>query len=167
MVHKGIHDIGATNYGKPELIIEVAKLTYSTSKYMLEKFIADGLGKWPSWFYGVTTMYAGEIAVNHLINDFIQAPEKMDCRSDSGDYILQQVHIHSYHTYEIFSKFKFEVGEYDHIDFSTLDLDIVKEYCLYMALTSKIMKNKKITENIEENISEFKKHFLKYSKKIF
>lgn len=136
LTHYGLHNLGATHYGKPEQILEVMKLTYSTSQYILENVFHEDLGTWPSLFYGVTTMYAGEIAVNHLVSDLIQAPDKMDCRADSPDTIEQQVHIHSPHTSKVFSKFEFEHGKYDEVDVSTLDKNIVSEYCLYIALSS-------------------------------
>jgi len=151
--HKGIYDIGATHYGKPELVLKVMKLTYSTSKYILENVFKDDLGKWPSLFYGVTTMYGGEIAVNHLIDNLIQAPDKMDCRSDSNMVIKEQIHLHSYHTFEIFSKFKFESGEYDNIDISKLNTNIISDYCLYMALNGKKIRNGEKVEKLNKNFT--------------
>jgi hypothetical protein len=134
LTHHGIHNLGATHYGKPDKVLEVMKLTYTTSSYILDNVFDQDLGKWPGLYYGVTTMYAGEIAVNHLVSDLIQAPEKMDCRSDLNELIDQHVHIHSAHTDLMFSKFKFDKGDYADVDIAGLNKDIVASYCLSMAL---------------------------------
>ncbi|GAB6098304.1 hypothetical protein JCM16358_01830 [Halanaerocella petrolearia] len=61
----------------------------------------------------------------------------MNYPSTSSDPIAYHSHIHCWHTNDIFSKFEFETGSYNDISTENLDIDRVKNYCLYMALQSK------------------------------
>lgn len=134
------YNLGATHYGKPQDIINVMKLTYEVSKYWIENIFIHECGKWPSLWYGVTSMYAGEIAINHLINKVNKISDKIDYNSDSEETLNNQIHIHCYHTDDDFSKFKFRKGEYDNVDISKLDLNIIKDYCLYHILNGQKIK---------------------------
>ena len=149
-----IHRVGASHYGKPQLIIDIMKLTYKISQYMLENTFKDDIGKWPGWFYGVTSMYAGEIAVNHLIEKFSRDIYKIDYPNNDIEGKTKTenaVHIHSHHSFNLFSKFNFNKGEYDNVDISTLDISIVKNYSLYMALSGKKLK---MENNMENNAKQ-------------
>jgi hypothetical protein len=52
-------------------------------------------------------------------------------------------HIHAWHSEQFFSKHKFRNNEYQNIDIDQLDIEIVNNYCLYLA-TKSIENIKKI-----------------------
>lgn len=134
------YNLGATHYGKPQDIINVMKLTYEVSKYWIENIFIKNCGKWPSLWYGVTSMYAGEIAVNHLINDINKEQTTIDYISCSKELLSNQIHIHCYHMEDDFSKFKFRNGDYNNININELNINIIKDYCLYHALNGQIIR---------------------------
>ena len=65
-------------------------------------------------------MYANEIAVNHLVDEFIVDGNKLDYGSGNIDSIDNHPHIHCWHINNRFSKFMFELGKYDNIDINSL-----------------------------------------------
>lgn len=135
--HKHIFNVGSTHYGNATLVREVSKLSMEVAKYIFKyEFLGDE-GKWPSWYKGVTTMYASEIAVNHLVEELIIDENKLDYSSAHEDFIKEHPHIHCWHTDKRFSKFMFESEKYDNIDINSLDINKVCDYCTYIALKSK------------------------------
>lgn len=134
--HKGIFNIGSTHYGKPELVQEVCKLSMEVTAYILKNEFLTDEGNWPSWFRGVTLLYATEIAVNHLVDDLVIDTDKLDFRSDSAEPTANHPHIHCWHTNKKFSKFSFERGDYNQINPQSLNTDVINDYCLYNALKS-------------------------------
>lgn len=148
--HQGIHDIGATWYGKSNLILNSCELTMTILENILGNEFKDGVGKWPGWFRGVSSMYASEIAVNHVVDNFTVST-LFDAPSDS-DTLWKTTgvyHIHCWHTNTIYSKYKFIDGKYDEINPDTLNDQKTNEYCLKIALSNlTILKPFKNTETI-------------------
>lgn len=135
--HRGLHNLGATHYGETKLVREVSSLAVSIAKHLLTEEFNHEEGKWPYWYKGVTNMYSNEIAVNHLIRDVSIDRRNLDMESTSENSVLNHSHIHCWHTDNIFSKFQFAAGKYDHLSMSDLDITKIKDYCLYIALKSK------------------------------
>lgn len=135
--HKGLHNIGATHYGPPHEVINVSQQAVKIAKYLLTHDFKDQKGKWPGWYGGVINMYSNEIAVNHYLPNFKIDKKNLDFLSTSSDSVHDHAHIHCWHTKNIFSKFRFERGEYDHIRMEDLDIDKVKDYCLYLAFKAR------------------------------
>lgn len=135
--HKGIHNIGSTHYGYAPLVRDVCRYAMKAALHIFTNEFPDGEGAWPGWYKGVTTMYASEIAVNGLVDQFRIDPMKLDYYSTSKESVNDHPHIHCWHTDEIFSKFWFWAGKYDHMSMDELDIDIIRDYCLYMALKSR------------------------------
>lgn len=136
--HQGIHNIGSTHYGKPSQVRQVCRLALPITKYILNQEFIDGPGEWPKWYKWVSILYGTEIAVNHLIEDIQIDYGKLDYLSTSEDSIRKHPHIHCWHTEDCFSKFQFAAGTYDGLDMNVLDIDKVKDYCLFIALKSKL-----------------------------
>ena len=65
------------------------------------------------------------------LNEFIDYP------SDSTDKIHEKIHIHVFHTDDLFSKFAFKLGKYDKLEIPHTNLHEIQNYCLKMALESK------------------------------
>lgn len=139
--HHGIHNIGSTHYGPASLIRDVCKLSLSTAKHIMDHEFKEGPGQWPNWYMGVISMYSGEIAVNHLVDDVLINGEKLDYGSTSSNTVTNHPHIHCWHTNEMFSKFRFFDGAYKHLTVDGLNPNIVKEYCLHIALKAQSMSS--------------------------
>lgn len=135
--HRGFHNIGSTHYGYAPLVRDVCKLAMKVALHIFTREFTDGEGVWPCWYKGVTTMYASEIAVNDLVEQFRIDRGKLDYYSTSGESVHDHPHIHCWHTDDMFSKFWFWAGKYDKMSMDDLDLDKIRDYCLYMALKSK------------------------------
>lgn len=136
--HRGVTNVGSTLYGPPKQVREICRLATDLTHYIRTVEFKNGKGEWPSWYYGVSSLYATEIAVNHLAASFTRPSyQVLDARCDTENHVEAHPHIHCWHTDKMFSKFAFQAGEYDHIDASTLNLAIVREYCLAMALRAR------------------------------
>lgn len=123
-------------YGPTSLVRDVCKLATEICEYLLETEFRDHHGSWPDWFRGVSTMYASEIALNHLVPDLEGPSELLDFFSTSTESTQNYPHVHCWHTNELFSKFEWETGSYQHYNLNDLNPGIIREYCLMMALRS-------------------------------
>jgi len=132
--HRGLHNIGATWHGPTAQVLAVGRLMVPLMKYFITVEFNRRHGKWPGWYRGVSSMYASEIAINHLIDAVRIEPDQLDFPSTSGEPIDGHPHIHCWHTGELFSKRHFEAGLYRGLDLGGLDTTIVKAYCLHMAM---------------------------------
>ena len=83
--HRGLVNIGSTFYGPAQLVREVCELATELCKYIRTVEFKDDVGRWPSWFAGVSSMYATEIAVNHLVPAFTTPSETLDHGSHSAE----------------------------------------------------------------------------------
>lgn len=136
LTHRGKHNLGSTLYGRTFEVRAVCKLATEVCEYLLQKEFIENPGAWPGWYRGVSSMYATEIALNHLIPCLAGPSPKLDYYSTSTELVSQYPHIHCWHTEEMFSKFQWERGNYRDKSTANLDLGIVREYCLAMALRS-------------------------------
>jgi hypothetical protein len=135
--HQDKFNIGATWYGRSDLILKCCELTLKILENILNTDFKNGKGKWPGWYRGVSSMYASEIAVNHLVDDIV-ITKKFDGHSD---YTTQWktdgvYHIHCWHTSKKYSKHAFMKNAYDNIDPSTLNTENTNDYCLNIALSN-------------------------------
>ncbi|CAF5206582.1 unnamed protein product, partial [Rotaria magnacalcarata] len=75
--------------------------------YSIENLPA--IGEWPKWWRGVTSLYAAEIAINHIYSSTLgrqhQSPA-IDTPSFAESSIWGAWHIHCLHNEDYFSKFK-------------------------------------------------------------
>ncbi|CAF1423170.1 unnamed protein product [Rotaria sp. Silwood1] len=66
------------------------------------------IGDWPKWWRGVTSLYAAEIAINHIYSSTLSHEHEsnaLDHPSYSADSIWDAWHIHCLHNNEYFAKF--------------------------------------------------------------
>lgn len=143
-----IQNVGSTWYGATDDIIAVANITMSTmdylDKYEFTTFEKGGEMKlkdsWPDWHHGVLTMYAGQIAVNYIRAEerggFEKRADMLDFASSSDANTSEHAHVHTWPNGLAFSKRVFSRGGYDNINITDLDLGIIKDYAMYIALTS-------------------------------
>lgn len=135
LIHRGITNINSTWYGPTEVVRRASAFNEMLMKYILTHCFSDEKGEWPGWYWGVTSLYAGEIAVNHCAPD-AQRCGALDASSTSQEPISNFVHIHCWHTDEKFSKHDFMAGRYALEDALGLDMNIVRDYCMAMSFRS-------------------------------
>ena len=137
LTHRGAINIGSTHYGPPSLVQDICRLITELTRYIRTVEFKDHEGEWPSWYFGVSSLYATEIAVNHLVPSFWEPCRALDYDSSSSERVDYYPHIHCWHVHDVFSKFRCFDGEYDQIREEDLDLTIINEYCLSMALRAR------------------------------
>ncbi|HEY8954763.1 DUF7164 domain-containing protein [Chitinophaga sp.] len=130
-----LSNIGSTWLGPSADVLKVAELsTYLTGHILNFKFRNEE-GAWPGYYKGVSSMYASEIAINHLVEHCVIDELNFDFPSDSAEPVNTHAHLHCWHTDEKFSKFEFTKGKYEGIKIENLDISRIDDYCLYCALT--------------------------------
>lgn len=143
-----IENIGSTWYGPATTVIECASTSIRVMKYLSQfEFTKADKGpkingavlNWPGWHYGVLTMYAGQIAVNHCARDvgLEKRSDMLDVATDSTGSIYDHAHLHTWQNNRNFSKGVFAKKGYDKVDPARLNTDIIREYALFHALQSR------------------------------
>jgi hypothetical protein len=126
------NNVGSTVMAYSGTVLAYAKLHME----YCERLLADEFpteGKWPGWFKGVLSMYAGNLAANAYFGMGLTFGG-LDCHCMSLEPMCAtDYHIHAWHTYDFFSKFKWHDGGYSNIDTNTLDKRIIANYCLAIA----------------------------------
>ncbi|KAF0700159.1 Aste57867_9287 [Aphanomyces stellatus] len=140
LTHQGLFNIGSTWFGNATLILDLIPHMLDVAKFILTSPVYGVEKGWPLWHVPVTSMYAGEITVNHfvpaanlLIND-----ETFDVNAVDGTAIATLYHIHCWPSvYQgYFDKWAFKRGEYTTEKYprASLDTSIVRDYIMTMAL---------------------------------
>ncbi len=130
------NNVGSTMMAHSSVVLDYSKLHFEYCEKLRQDEFKNGHGEWPRWFFGVLSMYAGNLAANAFfgmnmalggLDIHCMAKEPM-CPTD--------YHIHAWHTYDDFSKFKWRNGEYKDCNLDILDKSIIANYCLWIAGTS-------------------------------
>lgn len=104
-----------------------------------------GTDLWPFWHHGVLSMYGASMSLNHFAGsnqlNIIPLKNLIDHSSASMEEVSSKILIHTYQTYETFSKYSFKEGKYDHMKINDNQAKFIKFYCLKNALESKNMTN--------------------------
>jgi hypothetical protein len=87
-------------------------------------------------------MYAGEIALNHVVPDLTLADSSLDHPAHSKSKMFDSTifHVHSYHVEELFNKFELYDGKYDTLTSLSPGVE-VRSYALEMALRGNLLKS--------------------------
>lgn len=128
-----LSNIGATLMAPSWQVLQYSQLHMEYCRKLRAEEFSGGHGSWPGWFFGVLTMYAGQIAANAYFQaSMVQGGVDIHCMSQ--DKMCQNdYHIHAFHTYDMFSKFRWREGFYEDWDFSKLDENVISNYCLLIA----------------------------------
>ncbi|RLO08927.1 hypothetical protein DYB28_014298 [Aphanomyces astaci] len=139
MTHQGLHSVGSTWFGNATLtlqmvpkMLEVAKFILDSPKYNVEQ-------GFPRWHIGVTSMYAGELVVNHFIpkdNVWVNSAS-LDVYSNGIEKTDNVYHSHCWPgSSGFFTKSEYEDGEYsvDKFPRESLDIAVIKDYFMAMVL---------------------------------
>lgn len=98
-----------------------------------EDFSREGIGDWPGWYAGVLSMYAGQLAAQAYFGQAMNIGG-LDVHCMCHDQISSSdCHIHAWHSYDHFSKLNWRLGKYLDHDMTTLDINKISDYCLWIA----------------------------------
>lgn len=125
------NNVGSTIMAKPGDVLQYSQVQLEFCKKLRDEEFTEGYGTWPGWFFGVLTMYAGQLAASAVFgHNMAMGGFDVHCMSQdemcSTDY-----HIHAFHTYDHFSKFKWRAGDYD--GHEVKNPKIISDYCLSIA----------------------------------
>jgi len=137
--HQNVHNIGATWFGDGMLISKVAAISLEVAQHMILNEFGPNVSKsWPEWWRGVISLYASELAVNHVLSkDEIQnVASHFDVFSHSVSNTASVCHIHCWHQLNVFSKRLWKENKYskDLFPQDNLAINVIRDYCLYIAL---------------------------------
>ena len=150
LLDEGLKSIGSTWIGQCGVLVAAAKLTVSamiwlhTQEFSKYEIGAAGTDGWPYWHWPVLLLYGGHIAVNQIPIDrvlittsdigMVNVDFGTTTNSTMTDSIL---HLHCWHTEQLFSKFRFAMGQYKNLDLSPyLDLNSTSSYATAIAVSS-------------------------------
>mmetsp|Transcript_19688 Transcript_19688/g.33840 ORF Transcript_19688/g.33840 Transcript_19688/m.33840 type:complete len:354 (+) Transcript_19688:111-1172(+) len=132
--HRGLMNLGATWYAEPALLCEVAHAAAQFSIELYNNAFPDrNVTMWPRWWYGVSSMYGQELAVNHLMPE-AQATDRIDFPTDRPASINRVYHIHCFQSNKPFSKMAARQGWYTALNTTGWDLTDVRAYSMEMYL---------------------------------
>ena len=135
LTHKGIHNIGTSHYGPPQMIINVCKLSVYVSNYLLSNEFFLHEGKWPGWYRVLQQCIAMKFQlITFLIFLTFGTGKVRFLQYFRATICVNYPHFHCWHTNQPFSKFRFASGEYNDTPLEQLNINIVKDYCMYISL---------------------------------
>lgn len=127
------NNVGSTVMAGSNYLLQYNHIHLEYCKKLRMDEFKDGYGKWPGWFFGVLTMYAGQLATNSYFGTGItMGGLDVHCMARS-EMCKTDYHIHAWHTYDYFSKFQWRRGDYTSFDMEKLNKNCIADYCLFMA----------------------------------
>lgn len=135
-----LNNVGSTIMALKNAVLQYNQLHFSYCKKLRQDEFPDGYGTWPGWFMGVLTMYAGQLSANHYFGTgMVTGGLDVHCMAHA-EMCNTDYHIHAWHTYDYFSKFKWRKGAYGDLDVSTstaslaaVNKNCIADYCLFIA----------------------------------
>jgi len=128
-----INHVGASLFGPVNLVTDVVNFQFETTEYLLKNEWLASPGIHLKWYKGVASMYAVQIAVNHLLSRQHVIAYAIDSTCWKGTKINEDViHIHAWHTDLMFSKHAWFRGEYEKLTPSQVPTNAA-DYCLWIA----------------------------------
>jgi len=133
-IHPVFNNIGSSVIAPSDQILQYSQIQFEYCKKLANEEFLDGYGEWPRWFFGVLSMYAGQLAANAMFGtSMVLGGLDVHCMS-YDEMCNTDYHIHAWHTFDDFSKFKWRNGEYKDINPKLLDKNVICDYCLWIAL---------------------------------
>lgn len=142
--------IGASFFGKTELILNLVKTQIYLTEYLLLNCFKnkDGIDEDSGFHVGISSMIGGELAVNAMFANQHINLYSMDSKCwESTKIGTDVIHIHAWHSYQSWSKHSYFAGEYkDKIVNFEDAFDNASNYCHWVATTplDKILKIRSI-----------------------
>ena len=157
--------LGSTWISTPDQFRLVSYLTLFGMGYLSNEEFTEperrgkvGVLLWPEWHYGVLLLYGQSLALNHLIGSkqlkVVRLRQLIDFPTTNDESIFKKLHLHVYHSNEMFSKFLFPTGFYDNMTVSENDANSnkVRYYALRMALEGKRIKPIDLYKKLENEV---------------
>lgn len=121
LIHRGMHSVGSTWFGKTRMFIEAGKKTLEVTQHIFTNEFQPHLkgleaidwknnpnGTWPEWYKPVSLLYGAEIVINHLIQNISSENQgSFDDSSCDTPSIFTTLHVHCWHGDCEFNKFHF------------------------------------------------------------
>ncbi|CAF1147501.1 unnamed protein product [Adineta ricciae] len=164
-LYANLSNLGSTWYGPPRIAQKIANRSMDAILYLAineftqaERRGRVGIALWPDWHYGVLLLYGCDLAINHLVaseNISIELARRLldqtTTNRDPNDIEKNnRLHLHCWHTDDMFSKFQFKAGNYNHIHPHTLINDTSPAgYALRIALESRLMSLTKLKQTLQ------------------
>lgn len=126
-----ITNVGASMICQSIELVAVCKLQLKMTEAVLKLGFPDGKkGHWPGWFRGVASMYAGELAVNHLVSASRVQQGSLDVWCAENEISSVDLHIHAWqqNDVDLFNKMKYHNGELPKIKRNNIP-DKAGDYC--------------------------------------
>lgn len=131
--YQDIHNICSGWYVPPTLAVSLADhailaakelleneygYRYDTGEYMAPRVKLGNMtwwkkdnkdGEWPKWWQPVTSLYASNLAINHVVDNLTNAvvTKDIDFSTTENDSIMKHVHLHAIQGAHGFNKFRF------------------------------------------------------------
>lgn len=136
--YKHMSCIGASFFGKTHEVISVTKLQAVLTELILKKYSKEDEFTEVGFKRGISSMIAGEIAINHIFTQQHVILYGLDSKCWESTKIGSDVlHIHAWHTNEKWSKHDFFRGEYNNWHVQKEDaFRNSANYCQWIATTS-------------------------------
>jgi len=152
--HQEWFNIGSSWYGDGRRVRNLAKLTVALNKFGRAHMFGPGtlcrcaecvgIPKECEWgggpYAGVLLLYLQEIAINKILTPeewSTLPPGVLDQGvTDTKRSVCQPGVLHCMHNAEPFSKFAFAMGKYSDWDMAELDITVIRDYAMFMALSS-------------------------------
>lgn len=127
------NNIGSSVMGRSNQVLVYAQIHLEYCRRLRDEEFQDGPGKWPGWWRGVLSMYAGQLAAQSYFG-LAMTIGGLDVHCLAHEPISpQDYHIHAWHSFEHFSKFNWRQGKYRGYDMAKLDRNRIADYCLWIA----------------------------------
>lgn len=142
-------NLGASYFGKTNEILPIVSLQADITEYLLNNYFKNsaGIDQDSGFHIGISSMIAGEVAINHCFNNQHVKLYVLDGKCWETSKIGSEVtHIHAWHTTQPWSKHSYFEGDYSNWKINIDDaFDNAANYCHWIATTplEQILKYKK------------------------
>ena len=126
------NNVGSTLMAHSTQALEYSQIQLDFCYRLRSEEFTEGAGKWPGWFYGVLSMYAGQLAASAYFGTNMICGG-LDVHPSAKEMCGTDYHIHAFHTWDHFSKLLWWRGNYRDYDMTILDKNRIADYCLLIA----------------------------------
>jgi hypothetical protein len=134
--YRNITHVGASMLGPTNTISSICILQKKITSILLKYGWQNGdVGKWPGWWKGTASMYAGEIAVNHLLKPMNTVLGNIDVYCTINKITSTDLHIHAWQVEDseiLFNKRLFHKGKLPKLK-TNHRIESAGEYCSMIA----------------------------------
>lgn len=137
--YNNMTNIGASFFAKTHEVLAVVKMQAQITEYVLQKYFkTDRIEKESQFRVGISSMIAGEVAINHMFNSQHINLYSLDSKCWKTSVIgSDTLHIHAWHTDIPWSKHRYFEGKYANWEVPFKEaFENGANYCHWIATTS-------------------------------